>query len=88
MLNQKLKIKETIEEETRKQEEGFYKLALKYREIDVAATEQKKQNYLIDLFDEIENKDNSFNDGFKTEDISIDDDMFDDTDQKEKKRCV
>ena len=44
---------------------------------------KKKQNYFIDLFDDMLDEDNSFNDTMKTEDTFIDDNLFDDTDQKE-----
>ena len=44
---------------------------------------KKKQNYFIDLFDDMLDEDNSFNGTMKTEDTFIDDNLFDDTDQKE-----
>ena len=59
----------------------------KFKEIDNAATEQKKQNDVIDLIDDVFvlGENNSFNKTIKTgpEDIFIDDDLFDDTDQKD-----
>ena len=57
---------------------------MKYNEID--DTEQKKQNYFINLFDDVLDEDNPYNDTVETEDIFIDDNLFDDTDQKEIKK--
>ena len=74
---------ETIEKETKKKDEQFFDLDQKCNEIDNAATEQKEQDYFIDLFDDVLDEDNSFNDTIKTEDIFIDDNLFDDTNQKE-----
>ena len=44
---------------------------------------KKKQDYFIDLFDGVLDEDNPFNNTMKTEDTFIDN-LFDDTDQKEK----
>ena len=44
---------------------------------------QTKKNDFIDLFDDTLDEDNHFNDTMKTEDIFIDDNLFDGTDQKE-----
>ena len=74
---------ETIEKETKKEEDEFFDIDQIYNEIDNAATEQKKQDYFIDLFDGVLDEDNTFNDAMKTEDIFIDDNLFDDTNQKE-----
>ena len=66
--------------------ENFYDLALKYNKIDNATTEQKWQNYFIDLFDDILDEGNPFNDTVETGEIFTDDNLFDDTDQKEIKK--
>ena len=47
---------------------------------------QTKKNDFIDLFDDTLDEDNYFNDTMKTEDIFIDDNLFDGTDQKEIKK--
>ena len=59
---------------------------MKYNEIDDTATEQKKQNYFINLFDDVLDEDNPFNDTVETEDIFVDENLLDDTDQKEIKK--
>ena len=43
---------------------------------------KKNQNEFIDLFDDVLDEDNPFNDTTATEDIFIDDNLSDDTDQK------
>ena len=54
------------------------------------ATQQKKDNEVIDLIDDIKAEDNPFNDIFKadTEDIFINDNLFDSFDQNDKKDMV
>ena len=79
---------ETIEKETKKKDKELCDLALKCSEIDNAATEQKKQNYFINLFDDVLDEDNPFNDTMETEDILIDDNLFDNTDQKDIKKFL
>ena len=76
---------ETIEKETKKKDDEFFKLALKFSEIDSAAIEQKRQENIIDLFDYLEDdKSQVTDDGPKTEDIFIDDDyLFDSLDEQE-----
>ena len=77
---------ETIEIKTKKENEEFDDLFLKYKEIDNAATEQKKENDIINLIDDVLDESNPFNTmKTETEDIFIDDDLLDDTDQKDKK---
>ena len=49
--------------------------------IDNAATEQK--NGLIDLVDDVLDENNPFNNKIKTEDIYIEDNLFDDTNSKD-----
>ena len=68
---------ETIEKETTEEDDEFFDLDQKYNKIDNVATEQKKQDYFIDLFDDVLDEDNLFNDTMKTEDIFIDDNLFD-----------
>ena len=53
--------------------------------IDNVATEQKKQNDLIDLIDNVLDENNPFNNKIKTEDIYIEDNLFDDTNSKDMK---
>ena len=71
---------ETIQIETKKK---FDDLFSKYREIDNAATEQKKQNDIIGLIDDELDESNPFNTmKTETEHIFIDDDLINDNDQK------
>ena len=49
---------------------------------------EKRKNYFIDLFDDVLDKDNPFNDTMKTEDIFIDDNLFDDNDKKDIKKFL
>ena len=74
---------EAIEIETKKKNKELADIFSKCKEIDNAATEQKKQNDIIDLTDNMLDENNPFN-TMKTEtgDIFIDDELFDDTDQK------
>ena len=59
----------------------------KYKEIGNGATEQKKkQNYIIDLTDDVLDENNPFNVRVKTQGIFTDDDMSDDTDQNDIKK--
>ena len=71
---------ETVEIETKKENEEFDDRFLKYKEIDNAATEQKKENDIINLIDDVLDESNPFNTmKTETEDIFIDD-LFADTD--------
>ena len=76
---------ETIEKETKKKDDEFFKLALKFSEIDSAAVEQKRQKNIIDLFDYLEDdKSQVIDDRPKTENIFNDDDyLFDSLDEQE-----
>ena len=47
---------------------------------------KKTQNDLIDLVDNVLDENNPFNNKIKTEDIYIEDNLFDDTDSKDKKK--
>ena len=79
---------EMIEIETKKENEEFDDLFLKYKEIDNATIEQKKENDIINLIDDVLDESNSFNTmKTETEDIFIDD-LFADTDQKDIKRFL
>ena len=62
---------ETIEIETKKEDDEFFDLEQKFNVIDNAATEQKKQNDLKDLVDDVLNENNPFNDKMKTEVITL-----------------
>ena len=55
-------------------------------EIGNGATEQKKLNDIIDLIDDVLDENNPFNVRVKTQDLFIDDDFFDDTDQNDIKK--
>ena len=72
---------ETIEVETKKEEEDFNDLKIKFGQIDNAATQQKKQSEMIHLVDYFLDDDNSFND--TVEDIFIDNDLFDNNDNRD-----
>ena len=74
---------ETIEVETKKQEEDFNDLKTKFGQIDNAETQQKKENETVDLVDDILDNDNPFNDTI--EDIFIDGDLFDNTNNADMK---
>ena len=77
---------EAIEIESKKENEEFDDLFLKYKEIDNAATEQKKENDIINLIDDVLDESNPSNTmKTETEDIFIDD-LFADTDQKDIKK--
>ena len=65
-----------IETETRQVDDEFAKLKADYNQINDAATEQKKQEKITDLVDDIIAEDNPFQ-NLGTEDIWIDDDIFD-----------
>ena len=79
---------EMIEIETKKENEEFDDLFLKYKEIDNATIEQKKENDIINLIDDVLDESNPFNTmKTETEDIFIDD-LFADTDQKDIKRFL
>ena len=66
---------ETIETETKNKDDEF-------NEIENAATEQKQQNEIIDLTDEVLDNINPFN-YIKTDDVYIEDDLFDTNDMTE-----
>ena len=77
---------ETIEIETKKEDDEFFDLEQKFNVIDNAATEQKKQNDITDLVDDVLDENNPFNNKIKTEDIYIEDNLFDDTNSKDIKK--
>ena len=54
--------------------------------MDNTAAEQKKQNDIFGLNDDILDENNPFNDQLETEDIYIEDNLFDDTDQRDIKK--
>ena len=78
---------EKIEREAKKENDEFLDLYKKFNEVNEAATQQKKDNEVIDLIDDIKDEGNLFNDTFKAdgEDIFIEDNLFDDFDQNDKK---
>ena len=59
----------------------------KFNEVNDAATQQKKDNEVIDLVDDIMDYDNPLKDTFTAdpEDIFINNNLFDDFDQNDKK---
>ena len=63
-------------------EDNFIDLKTKYDEINDVATEQKKQQKITDLTDDVIDKSNPFQ-NLGTEDIWIEDDIFDKNDTKE-----
>ena len=73
--------------ETKKEDDEFFDLEKKYNEIDDAAIEEKRQNTIIDLVDEVLDENNPFNDTMETEteDIYFDDNLFDGIDKKDTK---
>ena len=73
--------------ETKKENDKFLDLYQKFNEVNDAATQQKKDNQVIDPVDDIKDEDNSFNGTFKEdpENVFIDDNLFDIFDQNDKK---
>ena len=72
----------TIETEAKNTNNEFFDLQQMFNEVNDAATEQKKtkkqkQKEVINLFDDIVDEDNPFN-NTKIDDIYIEDDLFDD----------
>ena len=78
---------ETIEKETKKENDKYLDLYKKFNEVNDAATQQKKDIEVTYLIDDIKGADNPVNNTFKTdpEDIFINDNLFDDFDQNNKK---
>ena len=78
---------ETIERETNKENDAFLDLYKDLNKVNGMATQQIKDNEVIDLVDDIIDYDNPFKDTFKADpkDIFIDDNLFDGFDQKDKK---
>ena len=72
----------TIETETKNTNKKFFGLQQMFNEVNDAATEQKKQNEVITLCDDILDEDNPFN-NIKTDDIYIEDDLFDNNDSQD-----
>ena len=70
---------ETIEIETKNKDDEFSELKQLFNDIGNAATEQKQQNEIIDLTGNVLDKNNPFND-IKTDDIYIEDYLFDNND--------
>ena len=60
MLSCKFRIKQ------KKEDDEFFDVEQKFNAIDNAATEQKKQNDLIDLVDDVLDENNRYNDKIKT----------------------
>ena len=60
MLSCKFRMKQ------KKEDDEFFDVEQKFNAIDSAATEQKKQNDLIDLVDDVLDENNRYNDKIKT----------------------
>ena len=60
MLSCKFRMKQ------KKEDDEFFDVEQKFNAIDNAATEQKKQNDLIDLVDDVLDENNRYNDKIKT----------------------
>ena len=60
MLSCKFRMKQ------KKEDDEFFDVEQKFNAIDNAATEQKKQNDLIDLVDDVLDENNRYNDKLKT----------------------
>ena len=78
---------ETIERETKKENDEFLDLYKNLNKVNGVTTQQKKDNEVIDLVDDIIDYDNPFKDTFKAgpKYIFIDDNLFESFDQKDKK---
>ena len=70
------------ETETALVDDKFIDLKTKYDEINDVANEQKKQQKITDLIDDVVDESNPFQ-NLGTEDIRIEDDIFDKNDRKE-----
>ena len=77
-----LQTADEIETETALMDDKFFDLKTKYDEINDVATEQKKQQKITDLIDDVIDESNPFQ-NLGTEDIWIEDDIFDKNDTKE-----
>ena len=79
---------ETIERDTKNNNDEFLDLYKKFNEVNDTAARQKKGNEAIDLINDIKDEDNPFDGTFKAdpEDIFINDNLFDSFDQSNKKR--
>ena len=77
-----LQTADEIETETALMDDKFFDLKTKYDEINDVATEQKKQQKITDLIDDVIDESNPFQ-NLGTEDIWIEDDIFDKNDSKE-----
>ena len=77
---------ETIEIETKKEDNEFFDLKQKFNAVDNTATEQIKQNDLIDLVHDMLDENNPFNNKVKAEDIYIETNLCGDTDSYKTKK--
>ena len=71
-----------IETETTLVDDKFTNLKTKYDKINDVATKQKKQQKITDLVDDVIDESNPFQ-NLETEDIWVEDDIFDKYDSKE-----
>ena len=71
-----------IERETQLVDDDFAQLKAEYDQINDVATEQKKQNKITDLVDDIIDETNPFQ-NLVNEDICIEDDIFDQNHEKD-----
>ena len=75
----------TIEDQTNKEIDDFLQLPSEFNKVEAAVTRQKKVDYYDKLFDDIQykpDKRQKIDDGIKTKDIFIDDDLFSECNQK------
>ena len=77
-----LQTADETETETALVDDKFIDLKTKYDEINDVANEQKKQQKITDLIDDVVDESNPFQ-NLGTEDIRIEDDIFDKNDRKE-----
>ena len=77
-----LQTAEETEQETQLFDDNFAQLKTEYDQINDVATEQKKQKKITDLVDDFIDESNPFQ-NLGTEDIWIEDDIFDQNDDKD-----
>ena len=78
----KVQTADEIETETTLVDDKFTNLKTKYDKINDVATKQKKQQKITDLVDDVIDDSNPFQ-NLETEDIWVEDDIFDKYDSKE-----
>ena len=74
---------ETIEIETKKENDEFFELEQKFNTVDNAAAKHKKTRWRLNLVDDVLDENNRFKNQIKTKDIYIEDNWFDNTNSKD-----